>query len=70
MSGEKMITVPEDTYARLLGQAAFLRAAIYALGGKYEVSFDTLTKHGPGQFELRGDAERKTVTCTLVESKA
>jgi hypothetical protein len=64
---DKMIEVPESKYAALMGQAAFLRAAIYALGGKYEVSFDTLTKHGPGRFEMRGDAERKTVTCTLVE---
>jgi hypothetical protein len=66
---EKTVTIPESQYAGLMGQSAFLRAAVHALGGKYEVTFDSLTKHGHGRFELRGDPERQTLMCQLIEAE-
>ena len=62
------ITIPEEEYAKLMGQAAFLRAAVHALGGVYEISFDNLTENGRGRFELRGDPIRRSITCVLVEN--
>ena len=64
----KTVTIPEDEYAALLGQSAFLRAAVHALGGKYEVSFGAMSEHGYGPFELRGDPERQTIMCLLIEN--
>ncbi len=66
---ERTITIPESEYAKLLGQGAFLRAAIHALGGKYEVTFENISKNGHGGFELRGDPERQTLICQLVEAE-
>jgi hypothetical protein len=67
MDEEKTITIPEDTYAQLMGQAAFLRAAVHALGGQYEITFDNMRKNGAGPLELRGDPMRQTLSCHLVE---
>jgi hypothetical protein len=64
---EKTITIPETQFASLMGQAAFLRAAVYALGGTYEVSFENLSQNGKGKFELRGDPTRRSITCVLIE---
>ena len=63
----KMISIPERQYAGLMAQASFLRAAVYALGGHYEVSFEMLTSHGTGEVELAGDPERQTVSIKLIQ---
>jgi hypothetical protein len=50
-----------------LGQAAFLRASVHALGGSYEITFDNMQTNGTGPIELRGDPVRKTIFCKVVE---
>jgi hypothetical protein len=69
MDEEKTITIPENTYAHLMGQAAFLRAAVHALGGQYEITFDNFQTNGSGRMELRGDPMRRTLSCHLIEDE-
>ena len=63
----KTITIPEDEYAGMMAQISFLRAAMHALGGKYEVSYETFVKHGNGTMHLVGDNERRTLIATIVQ---
>jgi len=63
----KTITIPEDEYAGMMAQISFLRAAIYALGGKYEVNYETFVKHGTGALQLVGDNERRSLIASAIQ---
>lgn len=63
----KTVTISEQQFASLLAQASFLRAAVHALGGVYEVSFETLARHGMGEIEMDGDSDRRSVTVRLIQ---
>lgn len=64
---ERMIQIPERQLSGLMAQASFLRAALHALGGTYEVSFSTMEKHGSGPMELSGNPERKVIEAKLIK---
>ena len=67
MTTTKTITIPEDEYAGLIAQASFLRAALHALGGKYEVNYETFLKHGTGTLKLEGSNDRQAFIATIVQ---
>lgn len=63
----KTVTISEDEYAGLMAQASFMRAALHALGGVYEVTFEALALHGRGTMEMHGHEDRRTVSVKLVQ---
>lgn len=67
--GRRIVHLPEEAYGQLMAQASILRAMVYALGGTYEVSMETLQKQGSGPMSL-GATDRNTISIEVIEPDA
>lgn len=67
--GRRVIHIPEEIYGQLMAQASILRATVYSLGGRYEISIETLQKQGSGPMEMSA-TDRNTISIEVIEPDA